>query len=384
MIQVKQQRFRIALIINPYAGIGGEAALKGSDGQREQALQYSQELRTPARTVRFLQALGHCLPSIDFVTAAGLMGADSLQQVQANILHIEPAQQPSSNADTQRIAKRLLDFAVDLFVFVGGDGTARDMVDSVAQQVPCLGVPGGVKMQSGVFAISPEAAAEVVKQMLTGQLVEVAEQDVRDIDEEALRQGRVRSRYYGSLLVPREAQWIQNLKQGGIEDESLVLDDIAQHLTDIMQDQQRLMLVGPGSSLAYWMDSLGLPNTLVGFDAILDGELLQSDLTSQDILRLQQQYPDLYVVITPTGQQGFLFGRGNQQLNKQVLRALPKQQLLIIASQSKLRSLQGRPLLVDSNDAELDKQLAGFYPIITAYQQEILYPVNTSYLLPEA
>lgn len=370
------KRFCLALIVNPYAGIGGEAALKGSDGQTEQALAYSNELRTPQRTLRFLQALDDCLPHIDFITAQGLMGEAMLKQMQASIAVVAKVEQPSKAGDSQRVAQELAQYKPDLLVFVGGDGTARDMVDSIGLSVPALGVPGGVKMQSAVFAISPEAAAEVVKQMLQGDLVQVSERDVRDIDEAALREGRVRSQYYGSLLVPEQAQWIQAVKEGGREDESLVADDIADYLSEIMQEQQRLMIVGPGSTTATWLAKLGVDFTLVGFDAVLNGELIQKDLTARDILALLDRYPDAQVVITPTGNQGFLLGRGNQQLNVDVLKRLDKSQFVIIASQSKLRALEQRPLLIDSNDKALDQALAGYYPVITAWQQQILYPVG--------
>lgn len=378
------KRFCIALLINPYAGIGGEAALKGSDGQMAQALAYSSQLRTPERTRRFLVGLGEALTQVDFITAEGLMGQTVLQQVGANIRYVAAVQQPSQAGDSRRVAKELAAQQPDLLVFVGGDGTARDMVDSVGLSVPALGVPGGVKMQSAVFAISPEAASEVVKQMISGDLVQVAERDVRDIDEAALREGRVRSQYYGALLVPEEAQWIQAVKEGGVESEDLVADGVADYLSDIMYEQQRLMIVGPGSTTATWLESLGLDYTLVGFDAVLDGQLIQQDLTSRDILALLAQYPDAYIVITPTGNQGFLLGRGNQQLNIEVLRRVEKSQFLIIASQSKLRSLDQRPLLIDSNDADLDQQLSGWYPIISAWQQQILYPVGMRFLDADA
>lgn len=371
------RRLRLALIVNPYAGIGGEAALKGSDNARVEALAYSLQLRTPQRTARFLQALGSCLSHIDWLTGTGLMGEEYLHAAGADIAHIEPVlSAPTSAADSKKLAGALQAWQPDLLVFVGGDGTARDMVDSVGAGVPCLGVPGGVKMQSGVFAVSPEAAADIVRQMMTGQLVSISEQDVRDIDEQALREGRVRSRFYGTLAVPAQAQWLQRLKQGSNESETLVLDDIAEHLTELMHDSGKVMLAGPGSTIAHWMQRLGLPNTLIGFDAIQNGQLLQSDLTAQNILQLLDKHPDLYVVITPTGHQGFLLGRGNQQLNASVIKKLDKSQWLIVASQSKLHSLQQQPMLVDTNDAQLDTQFTGYYPVITAWHHQVLYPVR--------
>lgn len=56
----------------------------------------------------------------------------------------------------------MLGRGIDLLVFVGGDGTARDVVEVLDREVPVLGIPSGVKMYSGIFAASPEAAAELV------------------------------------------------------------------------------------------------------------------------------------------------------------------------------------------------------------------------------
>ena len=382
---VWQRRLRLGLIINPYAGIGGAAALKGSDEDsiRDRALAYSGELRSPGRSRRFLVALGDAAGQADWYCGGGLMGEAMLGEQGIRTLHVLPVASPSSAEDTRQLAGAMLAQGVDLLLFVGGDGTARDIVDVVGDRLPCLGIPSGVKMQSAVFALSPEAAAEVVRTVLDGSHWTVSAQDVRDIDEAALRQGRVRSRYYGSMQVPAMAQWLQRLKQGGVESEPLVLDDIAAHLTEIMQDSGRLMLAGPGSTIAHWMASLGLPNTLVGFDAVVDGRLLQADLTGHDIEALLQQYPDLLVVISPTGQQGFLLGRGNQQLTPAVIAALDKSQWLLVATRSKLNALNGQPLLVDSNDSTLDRSLCGLYPVIVAWHQQLLYPVNLVYGNPD-
>ncbi len=381
----QQVRLQVGLLVNPYAGIGGEAALKGSDSVaiREQALSYSENLRSPRRTSRFLDSLGQYLQQIDWYCGSGLMGEELLVEhgIQPFIVPREAGEgdELSSALDTVHIAQVFLENNLDLLLFVGGDGTARDILDVIGQAIPCLGIPAGVKMQSGVFAITPETAAEIVKAVIASELLTVSEQDVRDIDEQALREGRVRSRFYGSMRVPAEPCFLQHLKQGSVEDETLVLDELASHLTEIMQDDGRLMLVGPGRTLAYWMESLGLKNTLVGFDAIMNGELVQSDLNAKDILGLQKQYKDLQLVISPTGSQGALIGRGNQQLTPEFIRQLNKEQWCIVASKNKLETFQKKPLIVDTNDVQLDKNLCGLYNIITSYHHQVLYPVNISY-----
>ena len=353
----------------------------GSDGAdiREQALAYSDNLRSPERTRRFLAAL-NTGERIEWFCGKGVMGEQLLQQQGWPIVAAFGAGHSDTCAgDTAEVVRQLQQQSLDLLVFVGGDGTARDVLDQLDGSTPCLGVPAGVKMQSGVFALSPEAAAEIINGLQLTTLISVDEQDVRDIDEEALRHGRVRSRYYGSMQVPAEPRYLQRLKQSGVEDESLVLDEIADQLTEIMEDEGRVMLVGPGGTTAHWLRSLGLDYTLVGFDLVQAGQLLQADLTADDVLQWQQRQPDLLLVISPTGNQGVLIGRGNQQLSPAFLRALPKTQWRVVSSRSKLQQLHGQPLIVDSNDSALDRHLCGLYPVITAYHDQVLYPVNTTY-----
>ena len=155
----------------------------------------------------------------------------------------------SSAADTCQAARALADCGVDLLLFVGGDGTARDLVDSVGETVPVLGVPAGVKMHSGVFAHSPEAAGELLDQLALGALVGLARREVRDIDEEAFRQDRVRTRFYGDMLVPGEGRYLQHTKVAGRESVDLVAQEIAAWLLEEMSEKLTY-LVGPGSTTA--------------------------------------------------------------------------------------------------------------------------------------
>lgn len=383
---MEKQQLRAGFLVNPFAGIGGEAALKGSDGEqvRAEALAYAgQKLRAPQRAGRFLNALGDCLPGIRWVCGGGAMGENLLKEQGVISMQVIPVggggNCQTSAVDTKRVAAAFLAEGVDLVLFVGGDGTARDLLDAVGQAVPALGVPAGVKMQSGVFAIAPESAAQIVRAVMETELPTVSLRDVRDIDEAALREGRVRSCFYGQMRVPAEPTYLQHLKQGSCEDEGLVLDEIAAHLTEVMQEEGRMMLVGPGRTLAHWVEGMGLPKTLVGFDAIRNGVCLQSDLTARDVLELQAEHPNLLLVISPTGSQGALIGRGNQQLTPEFLHKLPRGQWLVVASKRKLESFHHLPMIVDSNDVALDRALCGLYPVVTAYHHQVLYPVNISY-----
>ena len=231
-------------------------------------------------------------------------------------------------------------------------------------------------MHSGVFAVSPEAAAELLELMIRGELVDIQPQEVRDIDEAALRQGIVKSRYFGELSVPQNGQFVQQVKQGGQEVEELVLDDIAAELIENL-DPETLYLVGAGTTPKAFMDQLGLPNTLLGVDAVLDEQLLDSDMDAASIEALVENHVGpIQVILSVTGQQGALFGRGNQQFTAKILRRLGRDAIVVVATKTKIRSLQGRSLLMDSNDVQLDRQWQGYIRVITGYRDAILYPLG--------
>jgi len=261
----------------------------------------------------------------------------------------------------------------DVIVFAGGDGTARDIFDVLGDSFPVLGIPAGVKMHSGVFAVSPEAAAELLLTIADGGLVGLALKEVRDIDEAAFRENIVRSRFYGEMLVPASGEYLQHTKIGGVEDVDLVAADIAAWVVEDM-NSERIYLIGPGSTTAAIMAELGLANTLLGVDVIRDNQLLLCDANEEMLLRLLHDTDDeACIVVTAIGGQGHLFGRGNQQFSPAVIRAVGIDNIEIVAAKSKISALQGRPLLLDTNDRELDFALSGYHKVTTGYRDQILY-----------
>jgi len=267
---------------------------------------------------------------------------------------------------------------VDIIVFVGGDGTARDLYDVLGEAFPVLGIPAGVKMHSAVFAVSPEAAGELLVQLVKGGLVGLAPREVRDIDEQAFRNDIVRSRYYGEMQVPAEGRFLQHTKIGGVENAELAAADIAAWIVETM-DEGCCYIIGPGSTTAAIMDELGLPNTLLGVDVVRDSELLLSDTNEQDLLALLAQADlDARIIVTAIGGQGHIFGRGNQQISPAVIRSVGIDNIDIVAAKSKITALEGRPLLLDTNDPQLDLELSGYRTVITGYQDQILYRLATT------
>ena len=157
------RRRRLGVIVNPVAGIGGPVALKGSDGSDtlERARRLGAKPGSPGRAVQMLRGLAS-YGEVEVFTYPGEMGRD--EAVAAGVEHsvigrIET--EFTSAIDTIRAARDLDEAGVELLAFVGGDGTARDVLEAVGADLPTIGVPAGVKMHSSVFAVNPRRAAEV-------------------------------------------------------------------------------------------------------------------------------------------------------------------------------------------------------------------------------
>lgn len=369
--------FRLGVVINPYAGIGGSVGLKGSDGAdiRDKALAMGAEKLANQKMARALSVVQNA-GGFTVLTAGGEMGEDCCKQLNLPVEVIyQPRQTPSSAADTEEAVRALVDAGVDLILFAGGDGTARNVCAIVGDKVPVLGVPAGCKIHSGVYAVTPNAAGEVVKRMLSGELVSVRQAEVRDIDEQAFRNGKVQSQHFGEMQIPDELSYVQSVKMGGREDESLVLNDIADYISELMDDEPDVLFVmGSGSTVNQVMDTLGLPNTLLGVDIVKNGEVIASDVTAQALLEAVSKTP-ARLVITAIGGQGHVFGRGNQQLSPAVIRAIGRDNIWLVATKQKLQQLDGRPLRLDTGDESLDSALAGIIPVITGYQDKVYYPI---------
>ncbi|MEE4190327.1 MAG: ATP-NAD kinase family protein [Halieaceae bacterium] len=368
----------IGLLVNPYAGIGGPVGLKGSDGAevRDEALRRGARPRAVERAHRALALLEGA--EVEIFCWEGAMGSDALAGLELSWQSCgRPDTELTTAADTARAAQAIAARQPDVLVFAGGDGTARDILDAVGDRVAALGIPSGVKMHSAVYAVSPEAAGELLKRLAAAGLVNVELREVRDIDEDAFRKGVVKTRFYGELLTPEEGHFLQRTKVAGVESEALVAEDIAADIVESIQPG-RIYLIGPGSTTAAIMAELGLPNTLLGVDAICDGEVLLSDAGEPELLALLEGTDRrAEIIVTAIGGQGHVFGRGNQQFSPAVLRKVGLDNITIVAGKGKIKALNGEPLLVDTNDPALDLELCGYRKVVTGYHDAILYPVAT-------
>ncbi|MCK5334553.1 MAG: ATP-NAD kinase family protein [Gammaproteobacteria bacterium] len=377
--------FKLGLIVNPVAGIGGRVGLKGSDGKaiREKAFELGATALAGSRTEQALACLSIVKGQFELFTVAGSMGeASAIKAGLQYTVVMQPEEQQTESSDTQKAVEMMLKENIDLLLFAGGDGTARDVYTALSElkaleRISVVGIPSGCKIHSAVYAVSPVHAGELVAAIIQGKAARLAESDVMDIDEDAFRQGVVKARRYGGLWVPQDSEHMQALKEGGIEHESLQLQDIASSMIEQMQDDV-LYFIGSGSTPAAIMEELGLENTLLGIDLVINQQLVASDLTEQQILSYLDQYNDqqAWLVITVIGGQGIVFGRGNQQLSPDVIRRIGPDHIMYLATAEKIRRLNGQPLRVDSGDETLNSELSGMVRIMTGYDQYMLYKIS--------
>ena len=371
---------RIGLLINPYAGIGGPLAMKGSDHLDATVSQTTLSLATErARIV--IAGLQDKASAIQWFAAPSSMGGDVIHSFDLTCTTVGAlTNQVTTAKDTERLAKQLAEAQLDLLLFVGGDGTARNIVNGLRNDYPqqlVLGIPAGVKMHSGVYTVSPQAALRLILPIIHHEPVSIGQQEVRDIDEDALRQGQLNSRYYGELWVPNDQRYIQQVKNTGRQNEVSIQADIAASIIDNMNDDT-LYIIGCGTTPQAIMEELGVPNTLLGVDVLLGRNLIASDVTAAELMTVFNRYPhhEAVLLITAIGGQGHIIGRGNQQISADVLIRVGKQNTRVLVTPSKLAELDKRPLFIDSGSPELDQQWSGLITVYTGYQETAVYPLS--------
>ncbi len=375
-------RPRLGLIVNPIAGMGGAVGLKGTDGAEvlRKALELGAKPVAPGRAKEFLRAFKPMRGKVKLLAGAGPMGEDEARECgyEPVVLGERKAMLTTTAEDTKAVAKRMAELGVDLLVFCGGDGTARDVLDAVDQEMPVLGVPTGVKMHSAVFAVNPRAAARVAMRFLSGELP-VREAEVMDVDEEAFRQGRLSARLYGYVLTPYEPALVQSTKVASptTPDEEENKLAIAKQVVEELEPGV-VYVVGPGTTTRPILELLGLEKTLLGVDVILaegpgKARLLAKDANEATILKLITGRR-AKIVVTPIGGQGFIFGRGNQQISPRVIRAVGRENIIVVATKSKLAGLKS--LRVDTGDPELDEELKGYMRVVADYGEEVVMKVE--------
>jgi predicted polyphosphate/ATP-dependent NAD kinase len=371
---------KLGFIVNPIAGMGGRVGLKGTDGVLKEAIARGAKPIAPTRAREFLQKLKEKFEEekIEILTCPGIMGEEEAKNsgLLVQILPMKIGDETSAE-DTKAAVKLLTAAKVDLLVFVGGDGTAKDIFDAMQLygEVPVLGVPAGVKMYSGIFAVNPSDAADVVLAFAEG-LAEIAEFEIMDADEEAIRSDMFAVKLYGFLKGPFVPTRIQGSKQLSPEtvDERENQMAIARFILEEMQPQATYIL-GPGTTVKCIAELLGVKKTVLGVDVYKNGRV-SLDLDEKGILMEVEDWQNTWIILSPIGRQGILLGRGNQQISPEIVRRVGKQRIIVAATKSKLQGIEGGVLRVDTGNAEVDEMLKGYIKVVTDYREWRLVPVQ--------
>ena len=368
---------RLGLVVNPIAGMGGKVALKGSD---DPALVAAARERgalpvAPERAVEALRQLVTVRGEIELLVYAGEMGEAEARAAGLASETVGTIGPVTTAADTRKAAAALADRGVDLLLFAGGDGTAVDVFEAIGDRLPVLGIPAGVKMHSAVFAVNARSAGELAVLFAQGGVRGLREAEVMDVDEALLRDGSVSARLHGFLRVPAERRLVQNAKARSVAGDAIAQDGIAHHLVEHVFGD-RTWFVGPGTTNRAVLALLGLEKALLGVDVVRAGALIAPDADERTLLQLAEG-GDAGILVTPVGGQGFVFGRGNQQLSAAVIGRVDCDRIVVAATEAKIAGLRGRPLRVDTGDPAVDAALAGYTRVVVGYNREIVYRIGT-------
>ncbi|MFX1570356.1 MAG: ATP-NAD kinase family protein [Promethearchaeota archaeon] len=373
----------MGLIINPISGMGGSVGLKGTDGRDIllKAINLGAKPNAITRTREFLQELLIIKSKIKFITCPGIMGENILKEMNFeyncirdpifssidDILDTTPMHTEIAAEIMKRCNK------LKLLVFVGGDGTARNIVNSIRNEKPCLGIPAGVKIFSSVFSITPKGASSLTLQFLYDE-IPLRESEVLDINENEYRNGKLESKSYGYLLTPFSPRYSQKSKTGTLLSDMDNQGRIAKRIIETLEKNVYYIL-GPGTTVKAITDQLNLRKTLLGVDLLLNKKIHKMDLNEQQLLKFIEGNK-VKIILSLTGHQGFLLGRGNLQLSPKILRYINPKDLIIISTKFKMQNIANQILRIDTRDPELDDKLKGLYRVIVDYDEIKICRVN--------
>ena len=376
-------KIKVGFIVNPIAGMGGKVGLKGTDGVVNKAIKLGAKPVAAANAEKTLKEfiLNHKKDEISWFTCSGKMGEDELKSagiVDFKIVYTTENGSTSSN-DTKNACKMFLDKSVDLILFCGGDGTARDVFAAVGNKIPLLGIPSGVKMHSAVFGINSSASAKMLHEFVNKRLT-IGDVEIMDLDEERYRHGDWNIKLFGIAKGIVEPTYVQVGKTTyeSVSDTE-IKDEITEHIIDEMKENcNYLYLFGSGGTIDYIASKIGVENTLLGIDAIYKNKNVASDLNEEKILKLLEKHPKTKVILSPIGAQGFVLGRGNLQLSPKVVRKIGLDNIIVVSTPSKLAST---PIIrVDTGDRKLDSDFAKkeFFMVVIGYRLSRVVKIQSS------
>jgi len=383
---------RVALVVNPIAGMGGKVGLKGTDGVIDEAISKGATPVAPERAARALRGFAQVAKmrakykdpiKVDWLTCKGPMGEDSFKAAKIpkkDYAIVYSAKDPKATTaeDTRKACTAFVKEKADMVLFVGGDGTARDVYSVLGSEGLMLGIPSGVKMHSGVFCINPDVAARILEMFVDGH-IDPTQVEVMDLDEELYRKGEWNIKIYGYARSPYEPSYIQGGKEIIRENEDDVLEDIAWYISDLMKDEPGTMwILGSGGTLLAVGKELKIDKSLLGIDVVIDKQLVAKDVNETRLLELLKEHPKAKLVVSPIGAQGFFLGRGNLQLSPAVIRKIGLENILVVSTPAKLTRTPC--LRVDTGDQALDKELTDrkHMFVIAGDRFKVLHPIGSA------
>jgi len=383
----KQGKLKIGLLVNPIAGMGGKVGLHGTD---DLLLQRAKDLGAKGvstqRTQRAIKLLLPYSARISFYTSPKTMGADVLNffNLPYELVH-ESGDSQTTAIDTQAAILAFMKKRVDVILFAGGDGTARDIFSKVGATIPMLGIPSGVKMRSGVFANYPEAAAEIIIDALAAleSAKEIAFCNTEILDLTELSQDYSESHFFGSARTFSAPNRISSPKVNSNAGSDVALQELAKYQANNISED-RLYFFGPGRSAKMVLTELGAidsNHSLAGVDALFNGTLIGQDLDEKSILELIETHSgksDPFIFLGVIGGQGFLLGRGNQQLSLEVMSRIGAKNTFVLASASKINGTVPTRLYVDFDEGPAAKIFADYIQVHVAKNRTLVCKVVSS------
>ncbi len=312
---------KIAFFINPRAGEGKKLGLKSSDDIPQADYSESESTiigRNFVSSITFPESVHLIMPDFEIYKSDGFM--------QFPYTLVKGWNNPSSSADTKNFAKKAISEGAELLVFVGGDGTARDLLDAVGHAVPVIGVPAGIKMYSSVFAYTWMDAVKELEFFLSNS-VKFEDKEILDYD---FKEDRLK--LFGEMSGIQSKTYNQDPKQ------VFASTDISSLGYGIAADMSSEIsyIIGPGSTCNSILEALGVPGTdLLNFKIVKNRRVVKSRAGEEDILAAMKD-GNYRLIISPIGGMGILVGRGNYELSDRVLTELRPENLIIVATREKM------------------------------------------------
>lgn len=365
----------IGFLVNPVAGFGGKAGMKGSDSLhgRMAAARLGYEKTAGIRAYQCITRIKE-ESGFHLIAPEGEMGGNILKKAQIPYESLGKHKSITTKEDTLNYARSCKDRGVDLLVFCGGDGTARDIYEAVGEQLPVLAVPAGVKMYSACYAVSPCQAGDLLRNFIRGEQTPFEYREIMDIDEARLDDPLVTPALYGFLRTIHDRDRLQRAKEICPQDTSG-----RELLTDYLissMNEQTIYMIGPGSTTYCLKEKLEGKGTLRGVDVAKGRKIILKDAGEQALCELLETGIPAKIIVTCIGGNGFIFGRGNQQISPRIINMVSKENLILAVTKEKLASLKGNPMLADTGDRDTDEYLCGYYKIWVNSREAVLYRID--------